>query len=185
MFVALFYGAMGVSAGLWMWLRDRPLLALALPGHPHGLGLGRIISELAVGVALGLGAVWLTKDFERRFAWARALSQELSAVVPTLSGAQVALSAAFSSVGEELFFRGAMQDAWGPWITTALFGLSHGAFDRRLWTWSVFALVAGALFASLVMLGGTLIGAITAHALVNGLNLRAMMVRRAQDALAT
>ena len=88
-----------------------------------------------------------------------------------MSRAEVLALAVLSSVGEELFFRGAMQPTAGLWLTTTLFGLMHLPHRREFWPWTVSALVMGLIFGVLTEQTANLAGAIIAHFVINFLNL--------------
>jgi membrane protease YdiL (CAAX protease family) len=80
-----------------------------------------------------------------------------------------------SAIGEEFFFRGAMQDAWGMWWTAIVFGLLHTGPGLVLW--GVVAFSLGLLFSLMIDFGLGLLSVTVAHALINNISLR-RMVRR-------
>ncbi len=167
--VVLFYAAMLVVAVVWALARGRALAEVVVWGEPMGIGW-----QLLLGLSSGAGVIVLTRALEARSEALRRLSDRLASLVPPLSRSQAIGCAIASAVGEEAFFRGAMQDQLGPWVTVVLFGLLHGGSERRLWGWTVFALMGGALFAGLFYVGGTLAAPIVAHAVVNAVNLHAL-----------
>jgi membrane protease YdiL (CAAX protease family) len=83
----------------------------------------------------------------------------------------VVLSAA-SSVGEEMFFRGAMLPVAGLFLSSAIFALLHIGPKARFLPWTVSSFVAGLMFGQLFLWSGDLTGAVVAHFTVNFLNLR-------------
>jgi membrane protease YdiL (CAAX protease family) len=168
----VFYGAMATVAVLWCLARGRPLVEVAFPARHLSLGV-----EAALGVGVGLAVVALTRLLDAWSPAARALSDRLAERMPRLEPAQVLVCAVSSAVGEELLFRGAMQDAVGMWLTILVFGLLHGGTDRLLWGWTVFALLGGAIFAGVFALSGSLFAPILTHATINGLNLHALSGR--------
>ncbi len=174
--VVVFYGLMGVSGALWMWLRSEPMRRLLVPdAAPAGTLL-----QVVVGLGFGLAVVGSGDVMERNFAFARDLSEELARLIPNLSAPGVAIVAFFSSVGEELFFRGAMQDALGLWITALLFGIVHGFFDRRFLWWMAFALLIGIAFGVMTDWLGSLLAPTLAHFTINALNLQRLIDSRAE-----
>ena len=161
-----FYGAMGASAWLWMdWWGDSGWRAV-VPGVPAPWPL-----QVASGIGCGLAVVLAGRWAEPRFLPLRALARELVSALPRLTRPEIAVVAVASGVGEEMFFRGAMQDTLGLWPTVAIFALLHGAFVPKLRLWSIFALVIGILFGWLVAAQGTIVAATIAHVAINGLNL--------------
>lgn len=164
--VVVFYGLLAAAAFAWMWLRDEPLRRLLAPGRSAGLGL-----EVAVGVGFGAAVVGIGHLVERRFEFARRLTADIRELLPELSTLDVVGAAVFSSVAEELFFRGAMQDAIGFWITAAIFAIVHGFFERRFLAWMAFAAVVGLALGAMTLWLGTLLAPILAHFTINALNL--------------
>lgn len=81
-----------------------------------------------------------------------------------------------SGFAEELFFRGAVQGSWGFVWATLLFALMHTGPDRAFRLWTLFALLAGALFGGLMLWRGNLLAPVTAHFVVNAVNLRRIAV---------
>jgi membrane protease YdiL (CAAX protease family) len=77
-----------------------------------------------------------------------------------------------SGVGEEVFFRGAMQPAAGLVVTSLVFGLMHVGPDRRYLVWTAFAVVMGFLLGAIQVVTGSLFGPLVAHVLINVVNLR-------------
>lgn len=129
---------------------------------PVDLGVGLV----AGGVLLGL---W---HLARHFVPSAArLEEQLSRVLGPLDRDEVAVLALLSGFSEELFFRAAVQGAWGWPAATVLFALLHVGPGPSYRIWTVFAAVAGLLFAALVEWRGTLLSAVIAHVLVNAVGL--------------
>lgn len=78
----------------------------------------------------------------------------------------------FSGVGEEVFFRGALQPSFGLVPTSLLFGLLHIGPDRRFFAWTPWALAMGFLLGGIYEATGSLGGCIVAHVAINYANLR-------------
>lgn len=124
-----------------------------------------------VGVAFGLGMVALTRVVVARSTWGRQLHSDFRALLGDISPREILILAVSSAVGEEVFFRGALQ----PWLGMApqaiLFGLLHIGPTRRFLPWTLWALGMGFAFGALVTLTGDLGGAIAAHFTINFVNL--------------
>ena len=80
--------------------------------------------------------------------------------------------AILSGVGEEIFFRGAMQPVCGFVATSLLFGLVHIGPDRRYLSWTLFAVAMGFLFGAILRNTDSVLGPIIAHVVINAINLR-------------
>ena len=150
-----FYLLLAASAVVWIGMRR---------GHHRRRDVLRSValagSTSLWGVAAGLSLVALWWLVGRRLPLARGASRSCSASVLGLARRHQAIGLALlSGFAEELFFRGAVQDAWGFWLATALFAALHTGRERGLLVWTAFALVAGLLFGGLVLWRGNLLRA--------------------------
>ena len=170
--VAIAYLAASVSAValalLWRgsspFVYTEPWLVLSsVESHVYSTGLG---------LAFGGLVVISTRVFVTRFNWARNLHRELRPVARDLSTPGIAAVAAFSALGEELWFRGLLQP-WAGLIVQALaFGIVHSQLrGPARWAWVTWATIMGLAFGAIFALTGSLAGPIAAHALINALNL--------------
>jgi hypothetical protein len=124
--------------------------------------------RMALGLAAGLGAGWLCGWLVARvgaLAHVRLLAREaIAGIEPRWHTVlAVALAAGFS---EELFFRGALEPAAGPWLTALGFVALHGALrirSRGAFALAVF-LFAASLGLSAVCAWRGLEAAMAAHA---------------------
>jgi uncharacterized protein len=170
---ALIYGLLAAAAVAWGFLRDNPdiyhhpagLLASHLP-LPAGVILGG-----SAGVAFGLGIAWMTRFSVYRFRWARTLHVEFRGLLGPLTGTDILAYAVFSAIGEELFFRGAMQPVLGIVPASLVFGLLHVAPGRKFVPWPFQAVAMGFAFGGLYWLSGELSAPILAHFTINYQNL--------------
>ena len=89
-----------------------------------------------------------------------------------LSDAEIVILAAASSVGEEMFFRGALLPVVGLLASSAIFALLHIGPKARHLPWTVSSFGAGLLFGGMFLWTGDLTGPVLAHFLINFLNLR-------------
>jgi hypothetical protein len=169
-----FYALMGAAAVVWRVLADGVLPWAESPASPALPIHYRALAGLAAGGAL----VAVSRVWTERSAAGRALAEELARLLGPLSLGRAWLFAAASGIAEEAFFRGALQPRLGWLGATLIFAAAHLVPTRRLWSWSVFALLAGALFGALFAATGDLLAPLLAHALVNGLNLRWLAARR-------
>jgi len=173
--VAVFYLFFMGAAVLWDFLRTG---SLRLVFYEEST----LLRDLAMGVAVGLAVVLLSRLGSRFVAPIRKLELELAGVLGKLSNGDIFVYALMSSVGEEMFFRGAMQPAWGLLATALIFGFVHGGYVGRLWIWSLFALVIGFVFGWMFEYTTNLCAPIVAHFVVNGINLRLLTREQAGQA---
>jgi len=161
------YLLMAVAGILWIGFRvDGPIpAALFFDRRSWWLDL-----LLGAGSGLLLLGLWWTA--ERVSPLARRLEDQLAAVLGPLSGSEALGLALLSGFAEELFFRGAVQGAFGWLPATLAFAILHSGPGRAFRLWTVFAGVAGLLFAGLMVWRGNLLAPIVGHFLVNAINLR-------------
>jgi membrane protease YdiL (CAAX protease family) len=131
----------------------------------------RLAASILLGLAIALVTVVSTRLLVRRARWAQQLHGELRAVLGPLDGIEITAYALFSSVAEELFFRGAMQPVLGLVLTSLIFGAVHVGPSRGLRVWPLWAAVMGLVFGATVALTGQIYGAVLAHFLINYENL--------------
>jgi membrane protease YdiL (CAAX protease family) len=162
-----FYLLLAVAGAIWVGARRRTIpLALFLDRGRWPLDLA-----LGLGAAVLLVALW---RLGRRLPSARELEASLAVLLGPLDGGDVAGLALLSGFAEELFFRGAVQGAWGWLPATLLFALLHSGPGKAFRLWSLFAVVAGLLFAGLTLWRGNLLPAVVGHVAVNAVNLRGL-----------
>ncbi|MCA9521839.1 MAG: CPBP family intramembrane metalloprotease [Myxococcales bacterium] len=133
--------------------------------------------NIALGLGFGLAVVALTQIAHRYLAFTRALSDEFAKILGPREDWEIALLAGTSGIGEELFFRGAMQPSIGLVASSLIFGLLHIGPDRRFIVWTVFAIAIGFIFGLLFRYTGDLMAVILAHFTINYFNLR-LVTRR-------
>ncbi len=159
---AVFYTALFSAAVVLNALRGREAFPLA----------DSVLFGLLVGVGTACGTVVSGVLLYRLLPALRKVSDELA---PRLvDGARrwdLVLVSAFSGVGEEAFFRGALQPALGLGATSILFGALHIGPDRRYLAWTLWAIGAGFLFGFLYEWTGGLLAPMTAHVLHNAATL--------------
>jgi uncharacterized protein len=102
---------------------------------------------------------------------ARDLERRLVEILGPLPREEAVGLALLSAIAEEVFFRGAVQLSWGYIAATVLFGLLHTGRGKPFLVWTASALAAGALLGALMLWRGNLLAPITAHALVNAVQL--------------
>lgn len=147
--------------------------------------LGALWKDALLGAGVGVGTVLLSHLLERWAEWARRLSEAFQDLLGQLSSPQILAIAVFSSIGEELLFRGFLQQgiathlvegAWSAPValigSSLIFGLLHVGPDwRTFWPWTVMAVVMGLCFGWMYQFTGNLMAPILAHFTINFLNL--------------
>jgi hypothetical protein len=100
--------------------------------------------------------------------WFREVEREFQSILGRISIKQAFFIALFSSVGEELFFRGALQPILGLWIVSIIFGMLHFPTSRNLFFYPFMACFMGFIFGFLFLKSGnSLVAPVTSHFLIN------------------
>ena len=164
--IVALYSALGVAAIGWGWWRgDRNL-------YEYGdRSLVLLAAGPVVGLLFGLAMVFLSRLAVHSMEWARVLHREFHAVVHELTSREIFLLAVSSSIGEELFFRGAMLPAIGLWPSSVLFALMHVRAQWRFLPWPIMSFIMGLAMGLMYMKLGNLGAPIVAHFTINLLNL--------------
>ncbi len=169
------YGAMALVGLLIAAGRGDPDLYEL--GAPSGLWL--LLAPL-LGVLLGLAVVLLTRLATHHFQWTRDLHNSFKDLLGPLTVKEILILALASSIGEELFFRGALLPWLGVWPQALVFALLHVGPGKRFLPWTLSAFVLGVAFGELALHTGSLGGPIAAHFTINFVNLRYIVGRRAR-----
>lgn len=170
------YGALSVVAVAAAYARGQSPIALAptdawIPFDSVFPGASHVVS-LAFGAMLAFGTIKATRQFVRRWGWARALHSHLRPSVSHAGGGTILVLGIASAGSEELFFRGLLAATFGVIVSSLAFGLLHQMRGRVRWAWAGWATVMGLLFGSLFLATGSLVGPLLAHAAINVMNLR-------------
>jgi len=138
-----------------------------LPGStPERFLLGPLL-----GIAVGLLVVFLTRLTVHRFDWARRLHRSFRGLLGSLGARDVLVLGLASSIGEELFFRGAMLPWLGLWGSALVFALLHIGPGVRYLPWTLSAFIMGVVLGEMFIVLGDLSGPVVAHFTINYLNL--------------
>ena len=130
------------------------------------------VVAFSAGAVTACGTVGFGVVIYRLLPVLRRISDELAPLL--VDGARVrdlVLVSVMSGVGEEAFFRGALQPVLGIVVTSLLFGVLHVGPDRRYLVWTVWAVGAGFLFGALYEWTGGILAPATAHVLHNAATL--------------
>ena len=159
---AVFYGMLFLAAVVFSALRNRDLSILG--GSPF--------LNLSVGGITAWGTVALGVFLYRLLPVVQKLSDELAPRLVDGAGKRdLILVSVFSGIGEEAFFRGALQPELGLVAASVLFGALHVVPERRFFVWTLLSVGAGLLFGFLYERTGGLLAPTTAHVLHNAATL--------------
>lgn len=175
-----FYGAMIAAALVWrMGVYGESILYASPAGETAGIRLGR---DAGIGLAVGLAVVLGSHVATRFTGWGEALARRLAEAIGRMSTPDAVLLAMASGLGEELFFRGALQPRVGLVLASLLFGAVHFVPRREMWAWTGFAVVIGLLLGLLFEWTGNVVAPVVAHTVVNAINLPYLVRRYAPGA---
>lgn len=108
---------------------------------------------------------------KRNYEWARQLEEAIYKVFGSLEKSTIAFLAFLSAVGEEFFFRGALQAEIGYISTSIIFGSIHFVPQKTFLPWTIFAIIMGFILGWLYMYSENLIFPIITHGMINYINL--------------
>jgi membrane protease YdiL (CAAX protease family) len=162
---------MMIIALLGAWLTDLNVL-----------GSGEIVwwRDIALGLGIGLGTVLLSKVLDHYFEWARTLSRGFRSILGPGTWRDALVLATLSGIGEELLFRGFLQQWFAvhlgvvPAILLAslIFGAVHVGPDwKKFWPWTVMALVMGVVLGLAFAYTSNVVAVVIAHFTINFINL--------------
>jgi membrane protease YdiL (CAAX protease family) len=171
-FAALFYGSLAVAAALWSGLRGFDLRLLG-----YSASWSALLGALTAAATVSLGLL-----FYRLLPVLREIAEELAPrLIDGADRGSLVLVSVFSGVGEETFFRGAVQQEFGLVVAALVFGLVHVGPDRRYLVWTAWAVLVGFLFGALYEVTGGLLAPILAHSAHNAATL--LLWRRSRKGL--
>jgi membrane protease YdiL (CAAX protease family) len=128
--------------------------------------------SLVLGAAFAAAVVIGTRVLVENVGWAKNLHRDLRPMTLRLDGTGVAVIAVLSALAEELVFRGLLMSWLGLVPQALLFGVVHAQLSGpSRWVWVAWASVVGLALGAIFALSGSLLGAMLAHALINGINL--------------
>ncbi len=176
-----FYGAMMAAALIWrVGFYGEPIFFFSEQAAIKGMSLGR---DAANGLGVGLLTVALSRLWTEYSASGDRMGRAMAQALGPLSGPHALLLALASGMGEELFFRGALQPRVGWVAASLLFGAVHFVPRRDMLPWTGFAVVMGGVLGGLFEWTGNLVAPIVAHTVINGLNLPFLVKRYRRDSV--
>jgi len=170
-----FYGGMIAVALFWrMGVYGESILYSGPSAASAGV---RPLHDAGIGLAVGLTVVAGSHLLTRWTHWGETLARRLGEAIGRMSTPDAVLLATASGLGEELFFRGALQPRVGLVVASLLFGAVHFVPRREMLAWTGFAVVVGLLLGALFEWTGNVLAPVVAHTVVNAINLP-YLVRR-------
>lgn len=169
------------------WVRFSGLPSLFQSPTPAILFTWSAVGVLT-GIVVNRGGILLEEYpwYQGMVLWMKRMIRQ--ALGPRVYFTDAFLVGVYSSVGEEAFFRGALQ----PWLirwfrhlldapslgaalgilgASIVFGLMHAPMVKELRPWTVMAVLMGVVFGALAFFSESLVPAILAHFTINFLNL--------------
>lgn len=168
---ALIYAPLAAGGLLWARLADDRCAWSFEPAWWEAPPAIRLAASIASGLALGIAVVAVTPWIVERAVWARALREEMKRIIDPLTPREITGLALASGIAEEIFFRGAMQPAWGLVITSVIFGAFHLGPRGVFPAWAIWAFVMGLSFGVIFEVTGSLWGPVVAHVWINQRNM--------------
>lgn len=163
--IQLAFGSIGL---VWMILKHYPFIQVLNPTRDVAAFLVLISAHFAVEK---LSERFLSNSYQAYEA--QFVGQMVRAFANQKIGYQQALALAIASgIGEELFFRGALQNALGGGLLGIvgqglIFGALHPINDRKAWVYPLMVLVLGLFFGASYFFTHSLFPGILAHFLIN------------------
>ena len=166
-FAVLFYGFLTIAGLVWIYFAGTKSITDYFAFNMIGVALGVGFAVLVVGLSSAIA----------NFKWAQHLEEEFGWMLGEQRLWELPILAIISGLGEEVFFRGAMQHHLGLYLTSAVFGIIHFPINRKFIAWPIFAAAMGLLMGWEYEYTGTLIAPILTHALINLFNLWRIVVK--------
>ena len=136
--------------------------------------------DLTIGLAIGLVYVGISRWLVHSTRWGKALEDELLGLLRNRERSPLS-DAISSSILEECVFRGLLLNYVSLWLGAAIFALFHLPTQRDLILWMLSAFAMGLVFGVLFLSGFSLLAPLSAHFIINYLNLH--YLNRRQPAL--
>jgi membrane protease YdiL (CAAX protease family) len=167
---AVFYGLLAMLSLASLSWRDRgdAFADAAIGERGPWLGAG-------VGLAVGCCGALVVATIARRWAPLRVLDRAVRHTFAATGDIGALLFVLMAAIGEELFFRLAVQDAFGLAGSVAVYAIVNSSLGGLRWL--PYLLVHATVLGLLVQQGFGLLGSTTANAIMNHLNLRRIQCR--------
>ena len=158
-------GSLVVVAIVWSWLRG-----ISIPYRVDLTASGVALAATAAFVLVNFSLYHLSRRAGRPAAVRAFLEGEIFPLFRRVPVWKLVLLSAVAGLGEELLFRGVIQEELGLGIASVAFGLMHGP-TRELWSLALWAAAMGAVLGVLYQVSGNLFVPALSHALYDGVAL--------------
>lgn len=138
--------------------------------HPWLTISSNLTRDAVLGLGLGVLYVGVSRWWVHRTHWGRSLEDDMLTLLRTRPRAP-AENAFASAVIEEIIFRGVLLQYVGLWTGAGIFALFHVPTQKSLILWMLSAFVMGVVFGGAFMIGLSLVAPLTAHFVINYMNL--------------
>lgn len=149
---------MAVLSLLWIKFAHLPVVFLGAKGIPEASFIAFILYISSHGLT-------------QKTQWGEKLEEFFASLLTPASLPIIFVLAASSSIGEELLFRGAVQNQFGFIAASILFGLVHWPFNKLMIPWTIIAMAVGFVLGGLYIYAGNILAPIMLHFMVNFLNI--------------
>jgi membrane protease YdiL (CAAX protease family) len=134
-------------------------------------GASDAATALGMGILLGIGGILVTRLMEHNVEAVRSLGARFGHILRHAGVREALILATLSSVGEEMLFRGCLQEEFGLWPATIAFAAVHVGRERVYLWWTASALVFGLGLGLLYQWQGGLLAPIAMHFTINAVNI--------------
>lgn len=151
-----------VAGLLWAWVRS-----LAVPFHFDLEALGQSVSVAAAFSVGNLSLYHLSRKLGYPSAVHSFLEKDVLPLLRHIRIHELVILVLLVGAGEEIFFRGVLQEEIGLLAASVIFGILHGP-ARSLWPLAIWATLMGALLGVLYETTANLAVPVMAHAIYDG-----------------
>jgi len=113
----------------------------------------------------------LSHLFTAKTDWGEKLEEFFASLLVPISIPGILILALSSSIGEELLFRGVLQNLVGLIPSSIIFGLVHVPMNKVMIPWTLIAMMMGFALGGLYIYSGNLLAPVLFHFLINVLNI--------------
>lgn len=152
----------------WLWSRDRLEILRTQAIGEHGAPIAAL-----VGLGTGVAGAALVAALSRRLPFLRDLEAKARGMFATMAEAPLLALVLAGALAEEVFFRLAVQDAFGLAGSVACYVLLNSTTAG--WRWIPIAALHATALGLLMQSGFGLLGSTTANAVLNHLSLRRIL----------
>ena len=160
----IFYSIMFIASLMWVYFSD---ISFSFSfNKPVTFIMSCLLSFIIVS-----GTIYYSIYTKNKFKWAARLEESISKVLGHLDKHTIIVLALLSAIGEEFFFRGAVQAEFGYIFASLIFGSIHFIPQKTFIPWTIFAIVMGFILGWLYIYSENLLFPMITHGGINYINL--------------